>query len=685
MISKTLRSRYKILEKLGSGGFGDTYLAQDLDLPFKPYCVVKHLSPKGARQEHLVTAKKLFNSEAEVLYRLGAHNQIPCLYAHFCEDDEFYLVQEFIDGHDLGKEIIPGQVKTEAETIELLQSILSILIFVHQQGVIHRDIKPQNIIRRKQDGKLVLIDFGAVKNISTEKVNSSFATSSTIAIGTRGYMAPEQLNGHPKLCSDIYATGIIGIQALTGLTPQLLLKHSNVVESTWHDKLHGCEKLKHILDRMVAYNFLRRYQSASFALEAIMNLQTAPREQPIMTLLTDNSTMPSAPLRTNIISDSDLLDAKEIETENKEIVDKKQLAFAIAGTVDEIDQTKLKAILALLQDISGDASMKIIRVESGSIKLILSGSDEGLEKIKELFESGELTEIMGETVEYVRFIDEILDKKIITTTTSQHQAITQESVQKLAINDAVNSTGIQQIAVGESKNVFVPDDQPSRLQSLLIQVQNQPLGSLQRYHALTLLFKELWKQPTFGILRRPLVSKYPNLPNGFFEDLFNDALQETCIAISLNIHKFDSRRPLLPLICTIVRNKFSNLYKKYYKYGVTRVPKSNGGNQDFTPYQVISLDGLDEFVQDNTMAESESIYDSLREFLIDDPEGLLKKYYIKDRPDITFQYIAIYLYVEGRDMQQLANELAISYNTLNAFFQKRLEKLESYFRNYLQD
>jgi len=163
MLGQTLRNRYHIIKSLVQGGFGATYLAKDLDLPGHPYCVVKQLKPEKPDPNLLLIARRLFNTEAEVLYKLGKlHDRIPNLSAHFEENGEFYLVQDFIEGHDLRKELTPGKKLSESYTIALLQNILEILVVVHQQGVIHRDIKPANLMRR-QDGKIVLIDFGAVK------------------------------------------------------------------------------------------------------------------------------------------------------------------------------------------------------------------------------------------------------------------------------------------------------------------------------------------------------------------------------------------------------------------------------------------------------------------------------------------------------------------------------------------
>ncbi|MEI1376285.1 serine/threonine-protein kinase [Nostoc sp. UHCC 0926] len=261
---KTLRNRFEIVKHLGSGGSGDTYLAVDLDLPGQPHCVVKHFHPKDPNPAVLPIAKSLFDREAEVLYQLGnAHDQIPRLFAHFNEDGDFYLVQEFIDGHALTQEIVSGQRLSENTVLNLLKDILEVLAFVHQHNIIHRDIKPQNLMRRHSDQKIVLIDFGSIKKIG------ALGAGLTIAVGTPGYMPSEQAKGKPKLCSDIYAVGMIGIQALTGLIPEQLQDDPNTGEVIWRDKAQVSDGLANILDTMVRDRYNQRYQTAAEALQAL--------------------------------------------------------------------------------------------------------------------------------------------------------------------------------------------------------------------------------------------------------------------------------------------------------------------------------------------------------------------------------------------------------------------------------
>lgn len=231
-MGKILSNRYEIIKPIGSGAFGQAFLAKDNHLPGKPHCVVKHFKPEVINDKELQIARRLFNFEAEAIYKLGIHPQIPQLFAHFEENQEFYLVQEFIDGQDLSKEIQPDQPLHETYVIDLLKDILEVLAFVHDKNVIHRDIKPENLIRR-QDEKIVLIDFGAVKQINTQLGNLPNTGFKTIMIGTLGYMPSEQSNGKPRLSSDIYAVGMIGIQALTGKHPHELSEDSQTGEINW--------------------------------------------------------------------------------------------------------------------------------------------------------------------------------------------------------------------------------------------------------------------------------------------------------------------------------------------------------------------------------------------------------------------------------------------------------------------
>jgi len=282
MLGKLLDGRYQVNQVLGAGGFGRTYLAQDTRRPGNPICVVKHLQPANRDPNFLETARRLFNSEAETLEVLGNHDQIPRLLAYFEEDQEFYLVQEYIEGHPLSQELTPGQPWEQTRVVALLQELLEVLDFVHNHGVIHRDIKPDNLIRRNLDKKLVLLDFGAVKQIRTQLASPQGQMSNTVAVGTPGYMSSEQALGQPRPTSDIYALGIIAIQAITGRMPAELQEDLNTGELIWQHLAPVSPGLKHILTRMVRYHFKDRYQSATEALQAVRSLIAASSGQSVL-------------------------------------------------------------------------------------------------------------------------------------------------------------------------------------------------------------------------------------------------------------------------------------------------------------------------------------------------------------------------------------------------------------------
>ncbi|MCC5640652.1 serine/threonine protein kinase [Nostoc sp. CHAB 5844] len=273
MIGKLLDQRYRVVEKLGKGGFGHTYLALDTRRPGNPTCVVKHLQPATDDPDFLPTARRLFSREAETLEKLGHHDQIPRLLAYFEENEEFYLVQEFVAGQPLSLEMSPGVRWTEEQVIKLLQEVLPILDFVHSNGVIHRDIKPDNLIRRVFDNKIVLVDFGSVKQVkSYSRTIPEHLQTETVAIGTPGYMPSEQGQGRPRRCSDIYALGMTSIQALTGLNPTQFGEDSANGEILWRHHTQVSDQLASILNKMVRHYFKYRYQSATEVIEVLASV-----------------------------------------------------------------------------------------------------------------------------------------------------------------------------------------------------------------------------------------------------------------------------------------------------------------------------------------------------------------------------------------------------------------------------
>jgi serine/threonine-protein kinase len=275
-----LAGRYQIVKPLGGGGFGQTFLARDLQLPNQPACVVKQLKLQLLKPQELAIAKRLFDSEAKTLHDLGVHDQIPRLFAHFEQNGEFYLVQEYVEGQTLESEIGAGKQWKQAQLISSLYDILQVLAFVHSCQVIHRDIKPANLIRRRSDRKIVLIDFGAVKALnpdSLERFMQDENQTRSVVVGSLVYMPNEQLAGQPKFCSDVYALGIMCLQAFTGLSFRELPKDKQTNEyscalAVAQVNLKINSGLAAIIDKMVRYDYRQRYHDATEALLALENL-----------------------------------------------------------------------------------------------------------------------------------------------------------------------------------------------------------------------------------------------------------------------------------------------------------------------------------------------------------------------------------------------------------------------------
>jgi len=278
-------NRYQIIQKLGEGGFATTYTAKETDSPENPLCVVKEIrSPQSNDPQLLEAARQQFEKEANTLRHLKDKcPRIPALIESFEENGKFYLIQEYIKGQPLSNELGSGNNLGEAQVIALLLDILEVLDCVHKQNIIHRDIKPSNLIRRQLDGKIAVIDFGAVKAIAKLPIDSGNITQ-TRAVGTDGYMPAEQLTNHPRFNSDIYAAGIVGIQAIAGLDIADLCNHKPTCEIIWHYSTPNREMpqvsddLRRIFNKMVRYHFNDRYQSAAEVLQDLREAKLSRRE-----------------------------------------------------------------------------------------------------------------------------------------------------------------------------------------------------------------------------------------------------------------------------------------------------------------------------------------------------------------------------------------------------------------------
>ncbi|MGA9378867.1 MAG: serine/threonine-protein kinase [Phormidium sp.] len=258
-----LDDRYRAIQPLSHGGFGRTFLAVDEYKPSRSRCVIKQFFPQLQNAETAKKAAEMFRHEAIHLEALGNHPQIAELLAYFDQDNRQYLVQEFIEGKNLDRELAEEGAFNERGIRQLLNDLLLVLRFVHDRQIIHRDVKPANIIRRSSDCQLVLVDFGAAK------LTTGLALELTgTVIGSAGYTAPEQLLGKAVFASDLYSLGVTCIHLLTQVHPVELYDTGEAVW-VWRNYLKHpiSDELGGVLDKLLETATARRYQSV----EAVLN------------------------------------------------------------------------------------------------------------------------------------------------------------------------------------------------------------------------------------------------------------------------------------------------------------------------------------------------------------------------------------------------------------------------------
>ncbi|WP_103668763.1 AAA-like domain-containing protein [Pseudanabaena sp. BC1403] len=269
-----LSNRYQVLRVLGSGGFGQTFLAEDTQMPSRRICVIKQLKAIADNPDIYKIVRDRFQREAATLEALGKDNGlVPELYASFCEDNEFYLVQEWIDGKDLSDIVHSEGCLTETKVKRILLDLLPTLGYIHEKGIIHRDIKPENIILRNRDRLPVLIDFGAVKATLATAMTAQGDVTCSVVIGTPTFMPSEQAIGRVGFASDLYSLGLTAIFLLTGKLSSELDTDPQTGELSWQRYADNFSPaFVGFLDKAIRLNFRDRYATANEMLATLRSL-----------------------------------------------------------------------------------------------------------------------------------------------------------------------------------------------------------------------------------------------------------------------------------------------------------------------------------------------------------------------------------------------------------------------------
>lgn len=289
MTTTLLNSRYQIIQVLGGGGFGETFLAEDTYLPSRRRCVIKQLKPMTHDPQMYQLIQQRFAREAAILEKLGDRSdQIPKLYAYFSENGQFYLVQEWIQGQTITSLVEIKGVLSETAVRNILVSLLSVLDYLHSEGIIHRDIKPDNIILRHENALPILIDFGAVKETITTVSYTQGKIKPSIVLGTPGFMSPEQAAGRPSYTSDLYSLGMTAVYMLTGKLPQELEIDLQAGHILWQQYAKNVSpRLIAVLDQAIQSHPRDRYTTAKKMLQDILqsDASIAPPEPPPQTTI----------------------------------------------------------------------------------------------------------------------------------------------------------------------------------------------------------------------------------------------------------------------------------------------------------------------------------------------------------------------------------------------------------------
>ncbi len=267
-MTKLIGGNYQFIKVLGMAELVHTYLVADLHIPGHPQCVIKRLRLPGKYPKTLELIFNLLEKKAALLEKVGCHDCIPATIAFFAENQEFYLVREYISGRSLATEIVPGNPLSEQEVIYILEEILEILIFARQNRVIHYSIKPTNIIRHHPDGKLVLTDFGTIED-TIEQLMHSQGENVQLTKEESLYTPPPEIRGKVADNSDIYALGITAIQALVGLSTEELKELKNI---SWRDRIEVRDELAAILNKAIHPQRKESYQTPQEMLEALQDL-----------------------------------------------------------------------------------------------------------------------------------------------------------------------------------------------------------------------------------------------------------------------------------------------------------------------------------------------------------------------------------------------------------------------------
>ncbi|MDX2242311.1 MAG: serine/threonine-protein kinase [Leptolyngbyaceae cyanobacterium bins.302] len=289
-LNTPLDGRYQVVEILSARLWARTYLAQDLHRPSQSECIIHHLKAIPIVPNYAAVMRGLLSREADILEYLGTHDQIPQLLAWFEDDQGFYVVQEFCGGQFLSQELESGQGWSAEAVLDFLHQMLEPLAWVHRHGSIHGNLKPENLVRRQADRKLVLIDFSSMSLLQRAFMAAHGLFVPPTSAAEEGYQPLEQIQGLPCAASDVYAVGMMAVQAWAGMKPTDFQVDPQTIEILWKEHLRSSasplqQALITVLDNMVQWDVTRRYGNAEQVLLALQDVaKVAPARESVFAI-----------------------------------------------------------------------------------------------------------------------------------------------------------------------------------------------------------------------------------------------------------------------------------------------------------------------------------------------------------------------------------------------------------------
>ncbi|HAZ47338.1 MAG TPA: hypothetical protein DDW76_16615 [Cyanobacteria bacterium UBA11369] len=348
-----LKERYRAIQFLGDGVFSRSFLAEDMQQRKIP-CVIKQFAPLPQIQGHseaMAKAMQVFEQEAKQLLELAEqYPQIPTLFDYFEQDKYLYVAKYYIEGKNLAQELQAQGAFSEHQVREFLYDVLPVLQVLHKRQIVHRAIKPTNIILKKSDRKFVLIDIGISKQLADTRL-----TKTNLRASTEIYTPIEQMRGGKAYpASDLYSLGVICIQMLTGAQVDDLF---DPLEGRWmwREYIRNAgtdisDSLAQILDKMLQDSIKDRYQSASEILKEFYT-GAIPR-----TTTSDRS--------------------KSSTPEPEKKAARWQCIHTIAGHLDTVTTVAFSPTPTILATGSADNTVKIWQSDTGKlIRTLLGHSD----------------------------------------------------------------------------------------------------------------------------------------------------------------------------------------------------------------------------------------------------------------------------------------------------------------------